>query len=121
MNFAAVFGASLCSGYALPACHPENGNPQRQPAELPPIKSGKLSRQSRPPLMYTLIGTAKLNDVDPQAWLGDVLRRIADHPASRLYELLPWHWKSPKPWPLPPEYPSSRPSPDAYACAGAFG
>src|SRR5712671_1937353 len=50
MNFAAVFGASLCSGYALPACHPENGNPQRQPAELPPIKSGKLSRQSRPPL-----------------------------------------------------------------------
>ena len=50
MNFAAVFGASLRSGYALPACHPENGNPQRQPAELPPIKSGKLSRQSRPPL-----------------------------------------------------------------------
>ena len=43
--------------------------------------------------IYTLIGTAKLNDVDPQAWLADVLRRIADHPASRLGELLPWHWK----------------------------
>src|SRR5207237_630224 len=43
--------------------------------------------------MYSLIGTAKLNDVDPQAWLADVLRRIADHPASRLDELLPWHWK----------------------------
>jgi transposase len=43
--------------------------------------------------IYTLIGTAKLNDVDPQAWLADVLRRIADHPASRLDELLPWHWK----------------------------
>src|ERR1700730_9954586 len=43
--------------------------------------------------MYTLIGTAKLNGVDPQAWLADVLRRIADHPASRLHELLPWHWK----------------------------
>ena len=43
--------------------------------------------------MYTLITTAKLNDIDPQAWLADVLRRIADHPASRLYELLPWHWK----------------------------
>jgi len=43
--------------------------------------------------IYTLIGTAKLNDIDPQAWLADVLRRIADHPASRLDELLPWHWK----------------------------
>jgi transposase len=43
--------------------------------------------------MYTLIGTAKLNDVDPQAWLADVLRRIADHPVSRLDDLLPWHWK----------------------------
>jgi transposase len=43
--------------------------------------------------IYSLIGTAKLNDVDPQVWLADVLRRIADHPASRLDELLPWHWK----------------------------
>ena len=43
--------------------------------------------------IYTLIGTAKLNDVDPQAWLEDVLRRIADHPASRLAELLPWNWR----------------------------
>ena len=43
--------------------------------------------------MYTLIATAKLNDVNPQAWLADVLRRIADHPAARLHELLPWHWK----------------------------
>ncbi len=44
--------------------------------------------------MYTLIATAKLNDINPQAWLADVLRRIADHPASRLHELLPWHWKT---------------------------
>jgi transposase len=43
--------------------------------------------------IYTLIATAKLNDVDPQAWLADVLRRIADHPAARLDELLPWRWK----------------------------
>jgi transposase len=43
--------------------------------------------------IYTLIATAKLNDINPQAWLADVLARIADHPASRLYELLPWHWK----------------------------
>ena len=44
--------------------------------------------------MYTLIGTAKLNDVDPQAWLADVLARIADIPQTRLPELLPWHWKA---------------------------
>jgi len=43
--------------------------------------------------IYTLIATAKLNGVDPQAWLADVLRRIADHPVSQLHELLPWHWK----------------------------
>ncbi len=42
--------------------------------------------------MYSLIATAKLNDVDPRAWLADVLRRIADHPARRLDELLPWNW-----------------------------
>ena len=43
--------------------------------------------------MYSLIVTAKINDVDPQAWLADVLRRINDHPAARLAELLPWNWK----------------------------
>ena len=46
--------------------------------------------------VYSLIATAKLNGVDPQAWLADVLRRIADHPASRLHELLPWYWKRPE-------------------------
>ena len=43
--------------------------------------------------MYSLIITAKMNDVDPQAWLADVLARIATHPAHRLDELLPWSWK----------------------------
>ncbi len=43
--------------------------------------------------MLTLITTARLNDVDPKAWLADVLARIADLPTSRLHELLPWHWK----------------------------
>ena len=36
--------------------------------------------------------TAKLNDVDPQAWLADVLVRIANTPSSRLQDLLPWNW-----------------------------
>jgi hypothetical protein len=40
--------------------------------------------------MYSLIVTAKMNDIDPQAWLADVLARIAEHPASRLDELLPY-------------------------------
>jgi transposase len=42
--------------------------------------------------MYTLIETAKLNAVDPQAWLANVLARLADHPARRLEDLLPWSW-----------------------------
>jgi transposase len=44
--------------------------------------------------IYTLIATAKLNDIDPEAGLADVLRRINDHPASKLDELLPWNWKA---------------------------
>ena len=43
--------------------------------------------------MYSLIVTAKMNDIDPQAWLADVLARIASHPAHRLDELLPWNWQ----------------------------
>jgi transposase len=46
----------------------------------------------RAAVMYSLIVTAKMNGVDPQAWLTDVLARIATHPAHRLDELLPWNW-----------------------------
>ena len=42
--------------------------------------------------LYTLIATAKLNDVDPQAWLADVLARMLDYPAKRIGDLLPWNW-----------------------------
>jgi hypothetical protein len=45
--------------------------------------------------MYTLIGTAKLNDVDPQTWLADVLARIAETPQTTLPDLLPWKWSHP--------------------------
>ena len=47
----------------------------------------------RAAVMYSLIVTAKMNDVDPQAWLADVLARIAEHPAHRIDELLPWNWR----------------------------
>ena len=43
--------------------------------------------------IISLITSAKMNDVDPQAWLADVLSRIAEHPANRLDELLPWECK----------------------------
>jgi transposase len=46
----------------------------------------------RAAVMYSLIVTAKMNNVDPQAWLADVLARIAEHPAQRLDELLQWNW-----------------------------
>jgi transposase len=42
--------------------------------------------------MYTIIETCRMNGVDPQAYLADVLARIADHPIHRIDELLPWRW-----------------------------
>jgi transposase len=48
----------------------------------------------RAAIMYGLIISAKMNDIDPQAWLADILTRIADLPQSRLHELLPWNWKA---------------------------
>jgi transposase len=47
----------------------------------------------RAAVMYTLIQTARLNDIDPQAWLADVLARINDHNIQRLDQLLPWNWR----------------------------
>lgn len=57
----------------------------------------------RAAFMATLLNTAKLNDVDPQAWLADVLARIAETPVSRVEELLPWNWE--------PRTPASAPAP----------
>jgi uncharacterized protein YbjT (DUF2867 family) len=43
--------------------------------------------------MYSLVVTAKMNGIDPPAWLADVPSRLANHPASRLDELLTWSWR----------------------------
>ena len=55
---------------------------------------GSDSGGRRAAAIYTLIETCALNGVDARAWLADVLARIADHPAKRITELLPWNWKA---------------------------
>jgi transposase len=55
--------------------------------------AGSERGAERTAAMATLIMTAKLNDIDPLAWLADVLGRIAGIPQGRLHELLPWEWK----------------------------
>jgi transposase len=55
--------------------------------------AGSERGADRAAAMATLIMSAKLNDIDPLAWLADVLSRIADLPQGRLAELLPWNWK----------------------------
>jgi transposase len=56
--------------------------------------AGSDAGGDRAAAIYTLVETCKMNDVDPQAWLADVLARLPDHPASQVAELLPWTWKA---------------------------
>jgi transposase len=49
---------------------------------------------NRAAAMFSLIETCKLNDVDPRAWLADVLARIADHSMRRIGDLLSWRWQT---------------------------
>jgi Transposase IS66 family/IS66 C-terminal element len=56
--------------------------------------AGSERGAERAALMYTLLQSAKLDEVDPQAWLADVLARITDTPQTQLAELLPWKWAS---------------------------
>ena len=77
--------------------------------------AGSDAGGERAAAIYSLIGTAKLNGIDPEAYLRDVLARIADHPINRIDELLPWNaypqsqkllrYRNP---------PSRRPASDAY-------
>ena len=59
--------------------------------------AGSDAGGQRAAILYTLIETARLNGVDPMAWLADVIARIADHPINRLDEMLPWRWADQRP------------------------
>ena len=58
--------------------------------------AGSNAGGERAAAMYTLIGSAKLNGIDPEAYLSHVLARIADHPINRIDELLPWNVSLPE-------------------------
>jgi transposase len=55
--------------------------------------AGSDTGGQRAAVVYTIIETAKMNGLDPEAYLADIIARIADHPASRIDELLPWNWQ----------------------------
>ncbi|HKD31072.1 MAG TPA: IS66 family transposase [Xanthobacteraceae bacterium] len=57
--------------------------------------AGADSGGHRAAMIYTIIQTCRLNGLDPEAYLRDVIARIADHPINRINELLPWNWTPP--------------------------
>jgi transposase len=57
--------------------------------------SGSDAGGERAAAFYTLIRSARLNSIEPEAWLTDVIDRIGAHPINRLAELLPWNWAPP--------------------------
>src|SRR6478736_7301483 len=69
------------------AARTTGGTDMRPPPRAP--DSGHYGERAA--AIYTLIETAKLNGLDPEAYLRDVLDRIADHPINRIAELLPWN------------------------------
>ncbi|WP_245452145.1 transposase domain-containing protein, partial [Mesorhizobium waimense] len=86
------------NGLRPPAQHGQN-DPEIALGRKSWLFAGSDRGADRAAFMATLIMSAKLNDIDPQAWLGDVLARIADIPVKRLEELLPWNWQSAKFYP----------------------
>jgi transposase len=56
--------------------------------------AGSDAGGDRAVVIYTLIETAQLNDIDPGAWLADVPARLSDHPAKQVHQHLPWNWRA---------------------------
>ena len=85
---------ATCSESLLPARYGQN-NPATALGRKAWLFAGSDRGAERAAIVITLIMTARLNDIDPQAWLADTIARIAEIPQSRLHELLPWEWKPP--------------------------
>ena len=64
--------------------------------------AGSDAGGERAAILYSLIGSAKLNGLDPESYLRDVLTRIADHPIRRIEELLPWNLSPNRSWAIQP-------------------
>ncbi len=64
-------------------------------APVQTAQTKRLPGGERAAAIYSLIGSAKLNDLDPEAYLHEVLERIADHPINRIAELFPWNLTRP--------------------------
>jgi hypothetical protein len=74
-----------------PARHGQN-DPEIALGRKNYLFAGSDSGGDRAAILYTLIQTATLNGLDPEAYLRDVLARIAEHPINRIDNLLPWAW-----------------------------
>ena len=81
----------MTGGFACPTTRP-NVNCGRSPSDAKNWTFGSDEGGRRAAAIYTLIATAKLNGMDPQAWLADLLARLPEHPSKRIHQLLPWNW-----------------------------
>src|SRR5262249_26987489 len=94
-------GSALDQAYPLPRRWPTVHDQQCGRARVacrgrrtPQLDRGSDEGGKRAAAIYTLVASAKLNNVDPQAWLADVLARMPDYPAKRIGDLLPWNWRA---------------------------
>jgi transposase len=80
------------SAYSCPSSDLQVRFPNWRAGQKNHLFIGSESATKAAAIAFTLIETAKLNGIDPQAWLTDILSRIADHKITRLDELLPWRY-----------------------------